>query len=281
MLAEAAFLAASADEPLHMNFVRKHSLTISANMAAIWRPRRCGYSPMPTAPTARTSTNLIDAGCWTDEDELADAYQARKCFAYGRHGAPVRQSSMLEDLLKRVDMAYQNVESVELGVTTIDHYVDTLGGISRAVRRARGVETPVYIGDQTSGDAKVRSLSEQVALETHTRMLNPRWYEGLLNHGYEGVRQIEAQVTNTMGWSATTGQVAPWIYQRISETYLLDQAMRDRLATLNPVASVRMARRLLEACDRKLWTPDDATLLALQHASDELEDRLEGVPHAA
>ena len=144
---------------------------------------------------------LIDAGCWTDEDELADAYQARKCFAYGRHGAPVRQSSMLEDLLKRVDMAYQNVESVELGVTTIDHYVDTLGGISRAVRRARGVETPVYIGDQTSGDAKVRSLSEQVALETHTRMLNPRWYEGLLNHGYEGVRQIEAQVTNTMGWS--------------------------------------------------------------------------------
>ena len=224
---------------------------------------------------------MIDAGCWTDEDELADAYQARKCFAYGRTGAPIRQSAVLQDILKRIDFAYQNVESVELGVTTIDHYVDTLGGISRAVKRAKGVEAPVYIGDQTAGEAKVRTLAEQVALETRTRMLNPRWYEGLLKHGYEGVRQIEAQVTNTMGWSATTHQVDPWIYQQISETYVLDEAMRRRLAELNPVASSRMAKRLLEASDRKYWAPDAATLKALREASDELEDRLEGVPTAA
>jgi len=224
---------------------------------------------------------LIDASCWTDEDELAEAYQARKCFAYGRKGKPVRQSAMLQNILKRVDLAYQNVESVELGVTTIDHYVDTLGGISRAVRRARGVEAPVYIGDQTQGEAKVRTLAEQVALETRTRMLNPRWYEGLLKHGYEGVRQIEAQVTNTVGWSATTGQVEPWVYQQISETYVLDPAMRERLAELNPTASARMAKRLLEACDRQYWAPDNATLEALRRASDDLEDRLEGVPTAA
>jgi magnesium chelatase subunit H len=281
MLAEAAFLAASADEPIQMNFIRKHTLDYQREHGGDLETAALRVFSNADGAYGSNVNQLIDAGCWTEEDELADAYQARKCFAYGRTGAPVRQSSMLQDLLTRVDLAYQNVESVELGVTTIDHYVDTLGGISRAVRRARGVETPVYIGDQTSGEAKVRTLSEQVALETHTRMLNPRWYEGLLNHGYEGVRQIEAQVTNTMGWSATTGQVAPWIYQRISETYLLDEAMRDRLANLNPVASVRMARRLLEACDRKLWKPDDATLRALQHASDELEDRLEGVPHAA
>ncbi len=281
MLAEAAYLAASADEPLEMNFVRKHSLDYQREHGGDLETAALRVFSNADGAYGSNVNQLIDAGCWTDEDELADAYQARKCFAYGRHGAPVRQSSMLQDLLKRVDLAYQNVESVELGVTTIDHYVDTLGGISRAVRRARGVEMPVYIGDHTTGDPKVRTLSEQVALETHTRMLNPRWYESLLKHGYEGVRQIEAQVTNTMGWSATTGQVDPWIYQRISETYLLDDAMRERLANLNPVASVRMARRLLEACDRKLWKPDDATLRALQHASDELEDRLEGVPHAA
>jgi magnesium chelatase subunit H len=120
-----------------------------------------------------------------------------------------------------------------------------------------------------------------VALETRTRMLNPRWYEELLKHGYEGVRQIEAQVTNTMGWSATTHQVAPWVYQQIGETYVLDAKMRARLAELNPVASARMARRLIEACERKYWTPDDATLAALHQASDELEDGLEGVAHAA
>jgi magnesium chelatase subunit H len=281
MLAEAAYLAATANEPLEMNFVRKHALDYQREQDCDLETAALRVFSNADGAYGANVNQLIDAGCWTDEDELADAYQARKCFAYGRSGSPVRQSGMLQNILKRVDLAYQNVESVELGVTTIDHYVDTLGGISRAVRRARGVETPVYIGDQTQGEAKVRTLAEQVALETRTRMLNPRWYEGLLAHGYEGVRQIEAQVTNTVGWSATTGQVAPWVYQQISETYVLDAAMRERLAALNPTASSRMAKRLLEACDRQYWTPDDATLEALRRASDDLEDRLEGVPTAA
>jgi magnesium chelatase subunit H len=281
MLAEAAYLAATADEPLEMNFVRKHALDHQREQGCDMETAALRVFSNADGAYGANVNQLIDAGCWTDEDELADAYQARKCFAYGRSGPPVRQSAILQNILKRVDLAYQNVESVELGVTTIDHYVDTLGGISRAVRRARGVETPVYIGDQTQGEAKVRTLAEQVALETRTRTLNPRWYEGLLQHGYEGVRQIEAQVTNTMGWSATTGQVAPWVYQQISETYVLDPAMRERLAALNPTASSRMAKRLLEACDRKYWAPDDATLEALRRASDDLEDRLEGVPTAA
>ena len=85
----------------------------------------------------------------------------------------------------------------------------------------------------------MRTLSEQVALETRTRMLNPKWYEGMLEHGYEGVRQLEVHVTNTMGWSATTGQVQPWVYQQLTETFMLDPAMRERLARLNPTASAK------------------------------------------
>jgi magnesium chelatase subunit H len=281
MLAEAAFLAASADEPLELNFVRKHTLDYQRENGCDLETAALRVFSNADGAYGANVNQMIDASCWTDEEELADAYQARKCFAYGRSGKPVRQSAMLRNILERVDLAYQNVESVELGVTTIDHYVDTLGGISRAVQRAKGVAAPVYIGDQTQGEAKVRTLAEQVALETRSRTLNPRWYEGLLKHGYEGVRQIEAQVTNTMGWSATTGQVQPWIYQQISETYVLDDAMRERLADLNPVASSRMAKRLLEACDRQYWAPDEATLNALRRASDDLEDRLEGVPAAA
>ena len=220
---------------------------------------------------------MIDSGVWTDPNDLADAYEKRKGYAYGRSGAPVRHATMLETTLAGVDLAYQNLDSVELGVTTIDHYVDTLGGISRSITRAKGVAAPVYIGDQTQGEGKVRTLGEQVALETRTRMLNPRWYEGMLAHGFEGVRQIEVHVTNTMGWSATTGEVDPWVYQRISETYVLDDAMRTRLAELNPKSSVRMANRLLEAHERNFWQPDAATLAALRAASDDLEDRLEGI----
>jgi magnesium chelatase subunit H len=124
----------------------------------------------------------------------------------------------------------------------------------------------------------VRTLAEQVALETRTRVLNPKWFEGMLRHGYEGVRQIEAHVTNTMGWSATTGQVPAWVYQNISETYVLDPAMRERLAALNPTASARMVGRLLEAHRRNFWTPAPETLAALEEASEELEDRIEGIP---
>ena len=142
-----------------------------------------------------------------------------------------------------VELAYQNLESVELGVTTVDHYFDTLGGISRAVTRARGVGVPVYIGDQTRGEGKVRTLAEQVALETRTRVLNPKWYEGMLKHGYEGVRQIEAHVTNTVGWSATTGQVAPWVYQSLTQTFVLDDAMREppRRAQSNRIGKSRQS----------------------------------------
>jgi magnesium chelatase subunit H len=170
-----------------------------------------------------------------------------------------------------------------LGVTTVDTYFDTLGGISRAIARAKGsgaTVAPVYIGDQTrdsDGGGTVRTLTEQVALETRTRMLNPKWYEGMLKHGYEGVRQIELHVTNTMGWSATTGQVQPWVYEQLSETFMLDPAMRERLAQLNPTASVRVANRLLEASERKYWQPAPEVLEALRQAGEELEDRLEGV----
>jgi magnesium chelatase subunit H len=220
---------------------------------------------------------LVDSGGWNDEDELAEAFVRRKGFAYGIDGRASRQEAVLAHVLKHVDVAYQNLDSIELGVTTVDHYFDTLGGISRAVRRARGSAANVYIGDQTRGEGTVRTLSEQVTLETRTRALNPKWYEALLSHGYEGVRQIEAHVTNTVGWSATTGEVAPWVYKQFTETFVLDETMRNRLATLNPVASAKMANRLIEAHQRNYWTPEPSMLDALRRAGDELEDRLEGI----
>ena len=98
-----------------------------------------------------------------------------------------------------------------------------------------------------------------------------------LKHGYEGVRQIEVHVTNTFAWSATTGQVQPWVYQQLTETFMLNPEMRDRLAKLNPTASARVANRLIEAFERSYWQPDADTLEALRRAGEELEDRLEGV----
>jgi magnesium chelatase subunit H len=281
LLAEAAWLAASADEPVTRNFVRKHALDYQSKHGGDLKQASLRVFGNAEGAYGANVNHLIDCGAWTDEQELAEVYTRRKGFAYGIDGRPARHDALLGHVLAGVDAAYQNIDSVELGVTTVDHYFDTLGGISRAVKRARGEAAPVYIGDQTRGEGTVRTLSEQVALETRTRTLNPKWYEGLLAHGYEGVRQIEAHVTNTVGWSATTGQVAPWVYQQITSTYVLDEAMRERLATLNPAASAKIANRLIEAHERNYWSPDPAMLDVLRKAGEQFEDRLEGVGVAA
>ncbi len=277
LLAEAAQLAAEADEPLESNAIRRHALAQSAALGVDLTTAALRVFGNAEGAYGANVNFLVESGRWQKEDELGEAWMRRKSVAYGRTGAAGTKRELLTGLLQTADCAFQNVDSVELGATDVDQYVDSLGGMSQAIRTARGSEAPVYMGDATGRDAKVRTLAEQVALETRTRLLNPRWYESMLASGYEGVRQLEARVTTTMGWSATTGAVAPWVYREIGETFVLDTEMRERLATLNPTAASRLAARLLEATDRGYWTPDDATLDALREASEDLEDRLEGV----
>ncbi len=277
MLAEASFLAAAADEPTEQNFVRKHALTFAGEHGCALEDAALRVFSNADGAYGANVNYLVENAAWDDQSELAETFTRRKGFAYGRDGRVVQRPDLLKSALAGVDIAYQNLESVELGVTTLDQYFDTLGGIGAAARSSGRDDLKVYVGDQTRGEGCVRSLSEQVALETRTRLLNPKWHEAMLEHGYEGVRQIEAHVTNTLGWSATTGEVAPWVYQRVTETFVLDETMRDRLAALNPTAAARVVGRLLEAEQRRFWTPDAATLEALRAAGEDLEDRLEGV----
>jgi magnesium chelatase subunit H len=268
LLAEAALLAAQAEEPVGSNFIRKHALQYLAENGGTMDQAALRVFGNSDGTYGANVNAMIHDSAWNEEDELAATFVKRKGFAYGVDGKPARADKVLGKVLSSVEITYQNLDSVEVGVTTIDHYFDMLGGMSRAVQVARGgLASAVYISDQTRGEGKIRTLSEQVALETRTRALNPKWYEGLLKHGYEGVREIEAHVTNTMGWSATTGHVAPWVYERIADIYVLDADMRDRLAKLNPTASAKIASRLIEAQERRYWNP----------SADELEDRLEGI----
>jgi magnesium chelatase subunit H len=283
LLAEAAYLAAAAeDEPLEMNPIRRHALAYQQEHGCTLEIAALRVYGNAEGAYGSNVNNLVESSQWTDEGELADTYTRRKGFAYGRDGRAEARTALMQSVLSHVELTYQNLESLELGVTTVDNYFDTLGGITQAVKVAKGGKIPpVYIGDQTKGDGTVRSLREQVALETRTRMLNPKWYEGMLESGYEGVRQIEVHVTNAMGWSATTGQVQPWVYKQLTETFMLDPQMRERLAKLNPTASARVANRLIEAFERNYWQPDAETLQALRRAGEELEDRLEGIQEGA
>ena len=252
LLAEASYLAATADEPVERNFVRKHALALQDEHGIDLETAALRVFSNAEGTYGANVNALVESGRWEEADEISETFARRKSFAYGRNGVPKAQRALMGSVLATVDLAYQNLDSVEVGVTSVDHYFDGLGGMGRAVAEARGAAVPIFISDQTRGEGVVRSLTEQVSLESRTRMLNPKWTEGMLGHGYEGVRQIEAHLTNTLGWSATTNGVAPWVYQRITETYVLDPAMRERMAALNPTASAKVAHRLIEAHQRHL-----------------------------
>ena len=277
LLAEAALLASQADEPVEMNFIRKHTLE---HMAALGGDLESAALRVFSNADGAYGSNvnlLVETGQWSEEDELADQFVKRKCYAYGAKPGVKAMPALMQRALGGAALAFQNLDSVELGATDIDQYVESLGGMNRVITKAKGEAVPVYLGDHTGRDGKVRTLGEQVALETRTRMLNPKWFEAQLAQGYEGARNIAGHVATTLGWSATAGSVPTWVYDDITTTFVLDKAMRDRLAAANPNAAAGMANRLMEAHDRGYWQPSAEMLAALRDASEELEDRLEGV----
>ena len=280
LLAEAALLCAQAEEAPERNYLRKHALeTMAATGCSLDEAALRVFSNADGAYGSNVNL-LIETGKWESQDELADLFVQRKGFAYGADGRPSAQPALMRRALGTATVSFQGLDSVDLGATDIDQYVESLGGMTRVIAQQQGGEAPaVYVGDYNQGQGKVRTLGEQVALESRTKLLNPRWYEAQLQYGYEGVRNITGHLTTSMGWSATgaTGTVPQWVYTEASNTFVLDAEMRKRLAALNPDAALGLAQRLLEANDRGFWSPDDATLEALRDAAADLEDRLEGI----
>jgi magnesium chelatase subunit H len=277
LLAEAAWLAASADEPPERNFVRKRSLAHADALGCDLETAALRVFSNADGAYGANVNHMVEGGTWEEEGELAETFLRRKGTAYDRRARAAPAGAVMRSALGGVECTYQNLESVELGVSDLDQYFDSLGGMTKAAEELRGERVSAYVGDTSRSRGRVRSLPEQIDLEARTRLLNPRWYESMLEHGHEGVREIESRVTNTVGWSATTGEVSGWVYDRVADTYVLDEEMRRRLAELNPAGAARMADRLLEASDRGYWSPDPETLDAVRDATHELEDRMEGI----
>jgi len=108
-------------------------------------------------------------------------------------------------------------------------------------------------------------------------MLNPKWYEGMLSHGYEGVRELSKRLVNTMGWSATADAVDNWVYEDTNTTFIQDEAMRQRLMNLNPHSFRKMVATLLEVNGRGYWETSENNLQLLRELYQEVEDRIEGI----
>lgn len=286
MLLDAAVRCVAAlDEPAESNPLR-------ANVAAQVEHDGCShedaslrvFSNAPGSYGTNVNFMVMDSQ-WEHADALGDLFVTRKCFAYGRdrdgRSLEGREApGALSIALSRVEATYQNIDSFEIGLTDVDHYFEYLGGVSKAVETRASVRPAVYLSDGVSRDARVRSLEEMVRLETRAKTLNPKWYEGMLGHGFRGVAEIESHVTNTFGWSATADAVDGWVYDEVAKTFVLDASMLERLSDLNPHSARSLVARLLEASGRGFWDAEESVVEQLRAAFDGLEDRIEGVAQA-
>lgn len=283
LLDKAVRRVAQLDEPPEMNYLRANISNSTENATgdfddAVTRV----FSNAPGNYGANVNFMVMQSA-WENEASLGDLFVTRKCFAYIRdsQGRTVegREAPQLMDAaLSRVEATYQNIDSFEVGITDVDHYFEYLGGISKAVETRAQAKPSIYLSDSLSPQTKIRSLEETVRLESRTKTLNPKWYEGMLKHGFRGVAEIENHVTNTFGWSATADAVDPWIYTEITKTFLLDEQMFQRLLELNQYSVQSLAKRLLEAHERGYWNPNEEVLERLREIIDQIRLAAEHSP---
>jgi len=281
LLDKAVRLIAQLEEPPELNYLRQHVLQEIHESCDFDEAATRVFSNAPGNYGTNVNFMVIDSQ-WECEDTLGDLFVTRKCFAYGRdsQGRSVegREARVAMDrALTRVDLTYQNIDTFEIGITDVDHYFEYLGGVSKAVEKRSHSRPSIYLSDALSRNSKIRSLQETVNLETRTKTLNPKWYEGMLSHGFRGVAEIENHVSNTFGWSATADAVDDWVYTEVARTFILDELMLERLRSLNPHSARSLVARLLEAHGRGYWIVDPEILEKLREIGVALEDQLEGV----
>jgi len=282
LLDKAVKCVAELDEPPEANYVRR-------NIRAQMEREACEYDEAALRVFSNAAGNygtnvnfMVMDSQWEADDTLAELFVTRKCFAYGRDAAgrtlEGREArTAMNSALSRVEATYQNIDSFEIGITDVDHYFEYLGGVSKAVEKQSASRPAIYLSDALSREAKIRSVEETIRLETRTKTLNPKWYEGMLKHGFRGVAEIESHVANTFGWSATTDAVDDWVYTEVAETFVLDESMLERLRELNPHSARSLVARLLEAEGRGFWEAEAEMIERLRDIFTGLEDRIEGV----
>ncbi|NEO69783.1 magnesium chelatase subunit H, partial [Moorena sp. SIO3H5] len=279
LLDQGVKMAAEADEPLEMNFVRKHSLQQAQEMGINLRQAATRVFSNASGSYASNVNLAVENSTWEEESELQNMYLTRKSFAFSSDspGTMEQSQKIFESALKTADVTFQNLDSSEISLTDVSHYFDSDPTKVVANLRNDGKKPTAYIADTTTANAQVRTLSETVRLDARTKLLNPKWYEGMLNHGYEGVRELSKRLVNTMGWSATADAVDNWVYEDVNTTFIQDEEMRQRLMNLNPNSFRKVVSTLLEVNGRGYWETSESNLQLLRELYQEVEDKIEGI----
>jgi cobaltochelatase CobN len=285
VLDDAVRMVAGLNEPPEQNFVRKHYLAQrdryqaegagpgEADRRALYRVFGCkpgtyGAGVLP----------LIDERNWQGIADLAEAYVNWGGYAYtaDEYGVDARRDFELQ--LSGVQVAAKNQDNREHDIFDSDDYLQFHGGMIATIRALTGRMPRRYFGDSSdSARPRVRDLKEEALRVFRSRVVNPKWLASIQRHGYKGGLELAATVDYLFGYDATADVLEDWVYERVTEAYVRDQAIREFLSRSNPWALKDIAGRLLEAIGRGLWEqPSEEIRRALQDAYLEAEADVEG-----
>ena len=260
LLDDAVQLVGALDEPDAMNPVR----AAGTSDPRVYGPPPGGYGSGILA--------LIEKRAWRTDADLAEVYLAWSGFSYGRDGRGVSAPEAMRRRFAAIDVAVKNQDNREHDIFDSDDYLQDHGGMVAAVRSLSGTEPRAWFGD-TSDPARpqVRSLAEEAARVVRSRVVNPKWIASMCTHGYKGAFELAATVDYLFGYDATTHVVEDWMYERVTDAYVADPAIRKFFAESNPWALQAIAQRLLEADERGMWHASDGARRALTEAILEAE----------
>ena len=280
---EAITAVAALDEPLEMNYVRKHALENLArekenggSEAELWR--RATFRIFSAKPgTYAAGVNLaVYASAWKTEADLADIFVYWNGYAYGKDAFGPESQSQLINSLRTVDVTFNKTASDEYDLFGCCGYYGNHGGMTAAARNISGKAVKGYYGDTREPESvAVTDLADEIRRVARTKLLNPKWIEGMKRHGYKGAGDISKRVGRVYGWEATTQEVDDWVFDDITKTFVLDPENRQFFKDNNPWALEEIGRRLLEAQSRGLWQADPEVLEQLKERYLEVEGWIE------
>ncbi|MBM4283948.1 MAG: cobaltochelatase subunit CobN [Deltaproteobacteria bacterium] len=282
LLDEAIQAVASLPEDPQNNYVRRHSLELLEKLQSnpgdgpAWR--QATYRIFASKPgTYSAGTQLaVYASAWKEEADLAQVFLYWNGYAYGKGVFGEAAAPALAHSLSRTSVTYNKVVTDEYDLFGCCSYFGNHGGMTAAARHLSGSHVHTYFGDtRDPHQVAVRTLADEIRRVARAKLLNPKWIDGMKNHGYKGAGEISKRVGRVYGWEATTREVDDWIFDDITRTFVLNPENREFFEQNNPWALEEIARRLLEAEQRGLWQAAPQVLEELKQLYLEIEGWLE------
>ena len=203
---------------------------------------------------------LMQSGEWSVRRDIADVFIRWGRNAIAPTGNLEEAEQELRERLTTTQAVIQNQDNRDHDILDSDDYFQFQGGMAAAVESSQGRDVPVYHGDSSRPETPViRSLSEEVAKVLHSRVLNPRWIEGMKRHGYKGAFEMAATVDYLFGYAMTTHAVKSHHFDLVADAIVIKEQHFFR--EMNPAALKDCATRLLEAHERRLWSDPAPNLI--------------------